>query len=56
MLIVAIRISVTCMNSMLQVYLCEVYATSVRHFAFGIFGMLTKFVLIFLTSYLELCR
>lgn len=49
------RLAISTGNCIFNVYIAEVYPTSVRHYAFGYFGFCTKFIAIFAPPFVELC-
>lgn len=45
--IIALRLAISTGNCIFNVYIAELYPTTVRHYAFGYFGFVTKLIAIF---------
>lgn len=54
--ILTLRLAISSGNCIFNVYIAEVYPTSVRHHAFGYFGLCTKLIAIFAPPFVELCE
>ncbi|KAL4508170.1 hypothetical protein ABPG72_021543 [Tetrahymena utriculariae] len=54
--IIALRLAISTGNCVFNVYIAEVYPTSIRHYAFGYFGFATKFIAIFAPPFVQLCE
>lgn len=46
-LILTLRLAISSGNCLFNIYIAEMYPTTVRHYAFGYFGLVTKLVAIF---------
>ena len=54
--IIALRLAISCGNCIFNVYIAEVYPTTVRHYAFGYFGLVTKLIAIFAPPFVSACK
>lgn len=54
--IIALRLAISSGNCIFNVYIAEVYPTTVRHYAFGYFGLTTKLIAILAPPFVQLCE